>query len=122
MVSRTVLAIAIAGWTLTTWGGRIRLLTDAEQADVGNWMRIGGSLLIGTLAVIALLFAAQSSIERALLTLFAVWSLGLWLRSLVSVWTGEASMGFKSVHTLLAAGFFLLSYLAVRVGWWESAA
>jgi hypothetical protein len=26
-------------------------------------------------------------------------------------------MAFKLVHTVLAAGFFVLAYLALRVGW-----
>lgn len=119
MNSRTTLAIAIAAWTLLTWGGRIRLLTDAEQASVGNWIRIGGSLIIGALAVIVLLASARTTFERVVLTVFAGWSLGLWLRSLISVWAGDSSMAFKSVHAALAAGFFVLSYLAVRIGWWD---
>ena len=117
VVSRTVLAIAIAGWTLLTWGGRIRLLTDAEQADAGNWLRIGGSLLVGAVAVAVLLVAGGGGLERWVLTFFAGWSVVLWVRSLVVVWTGSESVAFKLVHTVLAAGFFALSVLAVRRGW-----
>lgn len=117
MVSRTVLAIAIAVWTLLTWGGRVRLLTDAEQADVGNWLRIGGSILVGALAVLVLLAAAETGWERWVLTFFAAWSAAIWLRSLITVWLGQESMAFKSVHTVLAAGFFLLAYWAIRTGW-----
>ena len=117
MVSRTVLAVAIAVWTLLTWGGRIRLLTGAEQADLGNWARIGGSLLVGAAAVAVLLLAGEGSLERWVLTLFALWSVGLWGRSLVVVWTGPESAGFKAVHTVLAAGFLVLAVLAVRRGW-----
>lgn len=122
MVSRTVLAVAIAAWTLLTWGGRIRLLTDAEQADLANWARIGGSLLIGALAVLVLFVAQGGAAERWVLTLFAVWSIALWGRSLLVVWTGDESMAFKAVHTVLAVGFFVLAYLAVRRGWSESVA
>lgn len=116
MLSRTILAIAIAAWTLLSWGGRIRLLTEAEQ-DVGNWLRIGGSLLLGAAAVAVLLVAEGGGLERWILTLFAAWSTVLWLRSLISVWTGDQSMAFKVVHTVLAAGFFFLSYQAIRLGW-----
>jgi hypothetical protein len=44
-------------------------------------------------------------------------SVGIWLRSLVTVWVGENTMAFKVVHTVLAAGFLLLAYLALRTGW-----
>ncbi len=117
MVSRTVLAVAIAGWTLLAWGGRVRLLTDAEQADPGNWARIGGSLLVGTVAVLVLVVAAGGAWERWALTLFAVWSTAVWVRSLSVVWPGEQSMSFKVVHSALAAGFLLLAFLAVERAW-----
>lgn len=117
MVSRPVLAIAIAVWTLLSWGGRIRLLTDPEQGDVGNWLRIGGSVLVGALAVAVLLLAQGSALERWLLMFFAAWSTVLWLRSLVTVWMGDQSMAFRIVHTILAAGFLALAYLASRTGW-----
>lgn len=116
MLSRTILSVAIAAWTLLSWGGRIRLLTEMEQ-DLGNWLRIGGSLLVGAAAVAVLLLAEGSSLERWTLTVFAAWSTVLWLRSLTSVWTGDQSMAFKTVHTVLAAGFFFLSYQAIRLGW-----
>lgn len=117
MSSRTWLAIAIAAWTLLSWGGRIRLLTDAEQGDLGNWARIGGSLVIGLTAAAVLIWAQGSGVERWSLTVFAVWSVALWLRSLITVWGGTQSLAFKTVHTVLAAGFFALAVLALRVGW-----
>lgn len=116
MLSRTILAAVIAVWTLLSWGGRIRLLTEMEQ-DLGNWLRIGGSLLVGAAAVAVLLLAEGSGLERWTLTVFAAWSTVLWLRSLTSVWTGHQSMTFKAVHTVLAVGFFFLSYQAIRLGW-----
>lgn len=117
MLSRPVLALLIAAWTLLSWGGRIRLLTGAEQADPGNWIRIGGSLLVGALAAVALLLFPRSVGERWLLTLFAAWTTAIWVRSLVTVWLGEQSPAFKAVHTALALGYLVLAYLAVRVGW-----
>lgn len=116
MLSRTILAVVIAAWTLLSWGGRIRLLTELEQ-DLGNWLRIGGSLVVGAAAVAVLLLAEGSGLERWTLTVFAAWSTVLWFRSLTSVWTGDQSMAFKTVHTVLAVGFFFLSYQAIRLGW-----
>lgn len=117
MLSRTVLALAIAAWTLLAWGGRVRLLTDAEQGDLGNWVRIGGSLLVGAVAVLVLFLAAGSGWELWGLSLFAAWSAIIWVRSLVIVWAGDQSMAFKLVHTVLAVGFLVLAYLAVQRGW-----
>lgn len=119
MLSRTILAIAIAAWTLLSWGGRIRLLTEAEQ-DPGNWIRIGGSLLVGAAAVAVLLLAEGSGLERWTLTVFAAWSTVIWLRSLVSVWVGDQSLAFKAVHTVLGVGFLALAAASVRVGWGRS--
>lgn len=121
MVSRTVLAIAIAAWTLLSWGGRLRLLTSADH-DIANWLRIGGSLLLGAVAVLALLLAAGGALERWVLTLFGVWTAVIWVRSLFSVWTGDHSLGFQLVHTVLAIGFFALVYLSMRTAWSTSAA
>jgi hypothetical protein len=118
MVSRTVLAVSIAAWTLLAWGGRIRLLTEAEQ-DLGNWVRIGGSLLIGAAAVAVLALAEGSGLERWVLTGFAAWSAVVWLRSLITVWVGDQSPAFKGVHTVLAVGFLFLSYQAIRIGWMD---
>ena len=64
MPSRSVLAVAIGLWTLLAWGGRVRLLADAEQADVGNWVRIGGSLLVGAVAIVVMLVSANTAWEQ----------------------------------------------------------
>lgn len=117
MVSRPTLALAVAAWTLLTWGGRIRLLTAAEQSDPANWARIGGSLLLGAAVVVVLFLAPGGSLERWVLTAFAGWSVLLWARSLAVVLPAEHSTAFKAVHTLLALGFFLLAYWALRWGW-----
>lgn len=90
-------------------------MSEAEQGDVGNWVRIGGSLLIGAAAV-AVLVAARGALERWVLTVFSVWSTVIWVRSLLTVWSGVESAAFKAVHTLLAVGFLLLAYLAMRRG------
>lgn len=104
-------------WTALTWGGRIRLLTDTEQADPSNWARIGGSILIGLAAAAVLVWMAGGQVERWVLTVFAIWSTVIWLRSLVTVWAGDNPMAFKLVHTVLAIGYVVLSYLALKTGW-----
>lgn len=114
---RTWLALAIVIWTALTWGGRIRLLTTPEQADLANWLRIGGSVLIGLAAALVLWLAPRGVLERGVLTAFAVWTVALWIRSLVTVWAGDNSLPFQLVHTVLAGGFLALAFWAARIGW-----
>ncbi len=108
---RTALAIAIVAWTLVAWGGRIGLLTSGE--GLGAWLRIGGSIAIGLFAAATLLVPQLEGARRPALIVFSVFTVVLWIRSLVVNWTGDGSMPFKIVHTVLAIGFFALACWAV---------
>lgn len=108
---RTALAIGIVVWTLVAWGGRIGLLTSGE--GLGAWLRIGGSIAIGLFAAATLLLPQLEGVRRAALIVFAVFTVVLWIRSLVVNWTGDGSMPFKIVHAILAIGFFALAWWAV---------
>ena len=110
---RVPLAIGISVWTLAAWGGRIGLLTSGEGWDA--WLRIGGSVLIGLFAAATLIFPRLESVRRPTLIVFAVFTVILWTRSLVVNWTGDGSMPFKIVHTILAVGFFALVTGAVAL-------
>lgn len=107
---RVALAIAITVWTLVAWGGRIGLLTSGE--GVGAWLRIGGSLSIGLLAATTLVFPQLEEARKPALIVFAVFTVVLWLRSLIVNWVGDGSLPFKLVHTVLALGFFALAWWA----------
>jgi uncharacterized membrane protein len=107
---RIALAIAIAVWTLAAWGGRIGLLTSG--AGLWTWLRIAGSLLIGLLAAATLAFAQLEPARKPALIVFSVFTVVLWIRSLIVNWAGDASLPFKVVHTALALGFFALSWWA----------
>ena len=111
---KTALGIAIAILTLAAWGGRVGLLAEGE-AGVWDWVRIGGSLLVGLLAAGTLLIPALESARRPALILFSVWSVVLWGRALIVNWAGDGTLAFKLVHTALAVGFFGLSIWAWRV-------
>lgn len=114
MISKTPLWLAagVLLWTGVGWGGRIGLLTDGDGwTDV---LRIGGSLLVGLVTAIALAVPSLRSRSSALFYVFAIWTAGLWLRSMVVTWTGSGTLPFKLVHTVLAAGFFGLAYLVWR--------
>lgn len=112
---RVALGVAIGVWTLAAWGGRIGLLTSGE--GFGSWLRIGGSLLIGLFTAAALLIPQLETMRRPALIVFSVFTVIIWARSLIVNWTGDGSLPFKLVHTILALGFFALvwwgmSYLA----------
>ena len=108
---RIALGIAIGVWTLAAWGGRIGLLTSGE--GWGAWLRIGGSLLIGLFATAALLVPQLEDARRPALLVFSVFTVVLWIRSLIVNWAGDGSLPFKLVHTVLALGFFALAWWAV---------
>ena len=107
---RIALAVAITVWTLAAWGGRIGLLTSGE--GIGAWLRIGGSLLIGLFAAATLAFAQLEPARRPVLIVFSVFTVVLWIRSLIVNWAGDGSLPFKVVHTVLALGFFALAWWA----------
>ena len=110
---RLWLAAGVLLWTSVAWGGRIGLLTDGEGWT--DLLRIGSSLLIGLVTAIALAMPSLRPRSAPLFYLFAVWTVGLWLRSMVVTWTGSGSLPFKLVHTVLAIGFFILAYLVWKV-------
>lgn len=97
-------------WTLLAWGGRIGLLTSDE--GLGSWLRIGGSLVVGLASAAALVIPQMEPARKPLLIGFAVWTVVLWVRSLLVNWMGSGSLPFKLVHTGLAIGFFVLAVLA----------
>jgi hypothetical protein len=80
--------------------------------DPWAWVRIGGSIGLALLAGAALALAPLSRWTARLLTVFAGWVVVIWSRSLLVNWVGSGSLPFKLVHTALAAGFFVLAWLA----------
>ena len=93
-------------WTGVAWGGRIGLLTDGDGWS--DLLRVGGSLLFGLLTAIAVAVPSLRSRSAPLFYLFSIWTVGLWLRSMVVNWSGTGSLPFKLVHTFLALGFLIL--------------
>lgn len=108
---RVALGVSIVVWTLAAWGGRIGLLASGE--GLGAWLRIGGSIAVGLGAAATLLIPQWDAGRKPVLIVFAVFTIVLWLRSLIVTWTGDGSMPFKTVHTVLAVGFFALALWAV---------
>jgi hypothetical protein len=107
---RVALGVAIAVWTLAAWGGRIGLLTSEE--GLSAWVRIGGSLLVGLFAAATLLIPQLEGARKWALIVFSVFTVILWVRSLIVNWAGDGTLPFKLVHTVLALGFFALAVWA----------
>lgn len=108
---RWTLAATIVAWTVIAWGGRIGLLTGAEEW--WSWLRIGGSLVIGLIAAASLVTPWLYPVMRPVLYVLATWTVVLWTRSLVVNWLGSGSLAFKLVHTVLAIGFYLIAWWGV---------
>ena len=108
-----LLAAGVLLWTGVAWGGRIGLLTDGDGWT--DLLRIGGSLLLGLATAIGLAVPSLRPRATLLLYLFSIWTVGLWLRSMVVTWTGSGSLPFQLVHSVLGAGFFGLAYLVWKV-------
>ena len=102
----TWIAAGVLLWTGVAWGGRIGLLTDGDGWS--DLLRVGGSLLFGLLTAIAVAVPSLRSRSAPLFYLFSIWTVGLWLRSMVVNWSGTGSLPFKLVHTFLALGFLIL--------------
>lgn len=100
-MSNRTLAVVIAVWAALTWGGRINLITDPEAADPATWLRVGASLVAAAGAVVGLVRVGRRS--RALVAAYVAVTAFVWVGSLVSVWTTEHELGFRLVHTGLAA-------------------
>jgi len=110
MMSRTRLAWVIGLWAVVVWGGRTAILLDtgASPWDRG---RVGLSVVLAAAVVTAF---ATGRLERPIAVAYALGTVLVWGRSLVSVWTGDESVGFVAVHTVLASVSLLLAALAVR--------
>lgn len=84
----------------------------ASGEGVGAWLRIGGSLAIGLFAAATLAVPQLEGARRPALIFLSVFTVVLWIRSLIVTWVGDGSLPFKMVHTVLALGFFALVWWA----------
>jgi hypothetical protein len=109
--NRRWLGAAILAWTLLAWGGRVTLLTVGD--DWLDWVRIGGSVVVGVAVGLVLLLSPVGTQLKPWLYGFAGWTAVIWTRSMIVNWAGSGALGFKVVHTVLALGFALLIWWAV---------
>ena len=104
-MSNRLLAVLIGVLAVVTWGTRINLLTGS--ADPTTWLRVGASIVAAAGAVVGLLRVGRRS--RALVATYVAVTAIVWVGSLVSVWTTEHPLGFRLVHTALAAVSLVLA-------------
>lgn len=105
------LALAISFLTAFAWGGRIGLLSPTD--DLGDFVRVGGSILIGAFTALVLVVPSLHWWRRRTLLVFAGWTAVVWVRSLVVNWVDSGTLPFKLVHTMLAVGFLGLAWWAL---------
>ncbi len=108
-MSHRVLGVLILVWAAATWGGRISLLVDADPTAV---MRVAVSILAAIAAGAVLIRGTARG--RSILWTYAVVTAAVWISSLVSVWRNDHQVGFRLVHTALAAVSLALALAAVR--------
>lgn len=101
-----IVALAGAAWTLFVWGGRIRLLTGDEAAEIRTWLRVGTSLVLGVaLAVVAYLALRRhryGAPSAWISVAFAAWMVIVWVPDVVDLFRDDRSAGFIVVHLVLA--------------------
>ena len=111
---------AAALWTFIAWGSRIDFITSEDARDPWNWLRIGGSLLLGVaLVVAAIALWIGRPFGRPMATVFvafATLTLAVWLRSAISVLSGDETAAFKAVHVVLATISIAFGLVLGRVG------
>jgi hypothetical protein len=103
MSSRRLAVLALCGWTLAIWMGRVRNIV----ADGG-----GAADLIVPAGLIALAVLALVSPRRA--WVLAAVTIGVWAVRLPLVVVHDHSVGFKVVHAVLAAVSIGLAVWALR--------
>jgi hypothetical protein len=113
--------VAFAAWTLFVWVGRIRNVWADASLDTTE--KVGSSALATTFVVFASLTLVWAIRQRRaglppstiyLVGTFAAWTTGVWVVRSIGIWLHEHPVGFKLVHTVLAAISITLAVAAVR--------
>ncbi|MEY2461979.1 MAG: hypothetical protein QOH64_117 [Acidimicrobiaceae bacterium] len=113
--------VAFAAWTLFVWVGRIRNVWADASLDTTE--KVGSSALATTFVVFASLTLVWAIGRRRaglppsmvyLVGTFAAWTTGVWVVRSIGIWLHEHPVGFKLVHTVLAAISITLAVAAVR--------
>jgi EamA domain-containing membrane protein RarD len=112
--------VAFAAWTLFVWTGRIRNVWADAALDTAG--KVGRSALATSFVVLALpvlVWALRRrggipAAMRYLVVPLAAWTAGVWVVRSAGIWVHDHPVGFKVVHTVLAAISITLAALAVK--------
>jgi hypothetical protein len=112
--------VAFAAWTLFVWTGRVRNVWADSSLDTAG--KVGRSALAMSFVVLALPVlvwavrrrASVPAAMRYLVVALAAWTVGVWVVRSAGIWVHEHPVGFKVVHTVLAAISITLAALAVK--------
>ena len=105
----------LLGWTYAVWISRSRtvLLNDELSGSEVAWRLLVAGIFL-TLASIVLLQLARGVSSWRFLQALSIWSVGFWvIRGGGILIDSQWSLGFKTVHTLLMIGTFMLVALSV---------
>lgn len=108
VIRRETTMLAVAGlWTLFVWVTRLRLASADGTTSWLDWARILVSVSFGLILVtlaMRIRRGTRSQWSAAAMIGFAVWTVVVWVPSLVSVLAGDQTSAFKLVHSFLAIG------------------
>jgi len=96
--------LALIGWTLVVWVGRIRnIVADDDLSGLGRAWRLGAAGFFVAMGLVVLLaWWRRSSQARVLLGVLAAWTVGWWsVRGIGILLDPNHAAGFKVVHTIL---------------------
>ena len=114
-----VVLLALAGWTLLVWVGRIRNVVASEFEGWAFGWRLGVAVVFTLSGVLlAATVLTRSSLARPVAGCLALVGAGWWLVRGTGILLAEYDVGFKVVHTVLATVTVGLSWLVLR--WWAA--
>lgn len=99
-----VAALALSAWTLFTWVTRVPLAwSDDELSAAGKVASTVPVLVFVVLALVAgIAVLRRAPAAGALVTAFAVWTIGYWVVRMAMIATNGHEVAFVVVHAVLA--------------------
>jgi hypothetical protein len=114
---RRPLALALVAWTFFVWTTRIANIWRDEALDGGEKLGRTGlalSFTVLAVAVVVTLWRRDERAGRVAVGALAAWSVAVWVVRDVGIVLADHEVGFKVVHTVLAAVSIVLAALAWR--------
>lgn len=109
-------ALALAGWSVAVWGGRVRnVVADDALSDGGRAWRLAlaGCFVAGGIWVLVLV-ARRARLAGPAVRLLAAFTIAVWLVRGTGIVLDDHAGGFKAVHSALAATSIAIAVLATQ--------